>query len=150
MADKLISTRPPSETEKFLKQKFAESIVAQNTLLDELAKQLITLELAIPGAFAAIIKLVSGDKATIPLSSWLSAAFGAWFLALVLTLVAITPRNWKVNPNIMKQDPAADDTGTIGIEDFFHQSATYKRRWLIAAMVLFFAGIIFAVIASFQ
>ena len=63
---------------------------------------------------------------------------------MILTLIALTPKKWIVDPTILKQDPQKYSEG-LGIEDFFEQSAQYKRRLVIASSVLFFAGIISAV-----
>ncbi len=140
MSEPPISTRPLSDHEKALREKFYASIVAQGELMDKLCGQLLTLELAIPGAYATIMKLVSGDKATVQLNVAFYLAFLAWFAALALTLVALIPKKWNVDPSILKQDPMKFSEG-LGIEDFFNQSANYKRRLVIASSVLFFVGI---------
>lgn len=140
MADKPIPTRPVSENENLLRKKFYESIAAQSELMDKLAERLLTLELGIPGLFATVVKLTRGEAATLTINAALNWAFALWLLALILTLIALTPRKWKVDPSVLKQDPARFSEG-LGIEDFFERSANYKR-WLIAASsILFFAGI---------
>jgi hypothetical protein len=63
-----------------------------------------------------------------------------WVVALGLTLMALMPRAWKVNPEIMLRDPKST-TGELGIKDFFAKSARYKRNLLIVATILFFFGI---------
>jgi hypothetical protein len=148
MTDQPIPTRPPSGPEKILQDKFAETIAAQGDQMDALARQLITLELAIPGLFAAVLKLISGDKATIAPGPALYLTFGCWFLALLLTLISLIPKNWKVDPTVLKQGPAGN-TDTLGIEDFFRQSAKYKRNRLIAASLLFFGGAVAAAFTIF-
>ena len=129
--------------EAFLREKFYTSIVTQSDLVDKLGGQLLTIELAIPGLYATVVKLVSGDKATVQVNGPFYLAFGCWLLALALTQASIIPKNWVVDPNILKQDPAKF-TEALGIEDFFRQSAQYKRRLLIASSVLFFMGVFFA------
>lgn len=52
----------------------------------------------------------------------------------------LTPKKWTVDVGVLKQDPKKFGEG-LGIEDFFTQSALYKRRLLTAASLLFFAGI---------
>ena len=140
MNDKPIPTRPPSGTEKLLKEKFAESIASQCEHMDKLGRQLITLELAIPGLYATVLKLTSGSKATLSTSPGLYIAFACWFIALLFTLISLIPRRWRVNRNIMKQDPSIE-TQELGIEDFFHKTAQYKRRLLVTASLLFFVGV---------
>ncbi len=144
MNDEPIMTRPPSSGEKILKDKFAENIAGQNDLMDQLGKLLITLELAIPGLYATVLKMTKGSQATVKIDAWLVGAFILWFSALMLTLFGLIPRNWKVDRNIMKQDPD-QKTDVLGIEDFFRKSAQYKRRFIILASVIYFIGIISAV-----
>lgn len=140
MGDKPIPTRPMSDHENLLRRKFYEGIAGQSDLVDKLGERLLTLELAIPGLYAAVLKLVRGADATVFLNMAFYIAFGCWLLALVLTLVALTPRKWIVDTNILKQDPKRYSEG-LGLEDFFEQSAHHKRRLVIASSVLFFAGI---------
>ena len=144
MANTPISTVPLSENEELLRRKFYESITTQSDLMDKLGVQLLTLELAIPGLFATVLKLKSGDAATVTVNAALNLTFLCWVLALILTLVALTPKKWKVDPTILKQDPHKFKE-SLGIEDFFQRSALYKRRLLIASIILFFAGIVSAV-----
>lgn len=140
MSGKPISTRPVSENENLLREKFYESIAAQSDLMDKLAERLLTLELGIPGLFAAALKLTRGEDATLTVNAALNAAFALWLVALILTLLALTPRKWTVDTTILKQDPKKFKEG-LGIEDFFNQSALYKRRLLTVSSLLFFAGI---------
>ena len=140
MGDKPIPTRPVSENENLLRKKFYESIADQSTLMDKLCERLLTLELAIPGLFATVVKLTRGDKATLTINAALNAAFAFWLLALILTLVALTPRKWVVDETILRQDPKKFSEG-LGVEDFFEQSASYKRRLVVASSILFFIGI---------
>ncbi len=144
MSNQPISTRPVSDNEKMMREKFYTSIVAQSDLMDKLSERLLTLELAIPGLYATALKLIKGDKATVAVNPALVITFGCWLLALILTLVALTPKKWVVDPAILKQDPRKFPEG-LGIEDFFEQSAIYKRRLITASSVLFFAGIFSAI-----
>jgi hypothetical protein len=143
MTNPPLTTRPPDTYEEKIKEKYAESFANQSDLMDKLAQQLLALELAIPGLYATVLKLISGDKATVPVNNMLYVTFGLWVVALGLTLMALMPREWKVNPEIMLQDPKST-TGELGIKDFFAKSARYKRNLLIVATILFFFGIAFA------
>jgi len=134
-----ISTRPVNSSETVLRDKFAESSAGQSALMDKLAQQLIALELAIPGLYATVLKLAQGEDATIPVNSWLYWAFGCWFVALLLTLLSLIPRRWRVDPTILKQDPAYKGD-VLGLEEFFFKSARYKWYLLITAALLFCAG----------
>ena len=66
-----IRTAPPSQQDHLLRDKLIEDIAGQSTRMDDLARQLITLELAIPGVFATALKLVAGDRGTIAIGIWL-------------------------------------------------------------------------------
>ncbi len=140
MANKPIMTRPLSDDENVLRKKFYENIAQQSDLMDKLSERLLTLELGIPGLFATVVKLTRGDKAVLTINAALNIAFACWLLALILTLMALTPRKWTVDVNVLKQDPQKFGEG-LGIEDYFEQSALYKRRLVIASSILFFAGI---------
>ena len=141
MPTKPISTRPLNENEKLLREKFYESIAAQSELMDKLGERLLTLELAIPGAYVVALKLFYGENITITPGTLWYVAFVLWFASLILTLRALWPQKWKVDITVLKQDPAKFSEG-IGIEDFFEKSASHKQ-WLISlASVLFFVGIV--------
>lgn len=144
MKNESIPTRPLTDHEKLMREKFSESIVAQSGLVDELSKQLFTLELAIPGLFATVVKLVGGDKTIIIVNAAFMITVGCWLIALLLTLIAMIPKKWVVDPSILKQDPQKMSEA-LGIEDFFEKSAQYKRRLVIASSLLFFAGIFSAI-----
>jgi hypothetical protein len=148
MTDSPIPTIELSSTDKILQQKFAESITGQNELMDKLGQQLIAMELAIPGLYATILKLMSGDKATVAAGKAFYLTFACWFLALLLTLISLMPRKWKVDPTVMKQDEFSQG-GELGIEDFFYKTAQYKRRLLISSSLLFFIGVVSAAYSVF-
>jgi len=143
MSKTVLPTRPPTSSETTLRDKFAESIAGQSDLMDKLGQQLITLELAIPGLYATVLKFTRGDAATATRNQWLYLAFGCWFLALVLTLASLVPRHWRVDPDILRQDPA-QKSDVLGLEDFFYQSARYKCWWLIPACLFFLLGVLCA------
>lgn len=144
MTDPPISTRPLNSTETLLKTKFDETIANQCDHMDKLGQQLIALELGISGLYATVLKLVDADKATLSNDYSIQFTFFFWFVALVLTVCSLTPRKWMVDTSIMKQDPSRK-TKSLGIEDFFHKTAQYKRRLLIFSCFSFFAGTFSAV-----
>ena len=124
-----------------LREKFYASIAAQSDLMDKLSERLFTLELAIPGVYATALKLIRGDKATVNVNAALYVTFACWLIALILTLMALTPQKWKVDVSILKQDPQKFDDEGLGIEDFYEKSANYKRELVIASSIAFFVGI---------
>ena len=143
MSKEVLPTRPPNHGEILLRDKFFESVAAQDELMGKILGQLLTLELAIPGIYATLLKFIRGEKATVQLNFAFYITYGCWLLALTLTLFALIPRRWEVDPDIIRQDPAKTREG-LGLEDFFHEAARYKRRLVILSSVLFFLGIISA------
>jgi len=141
MGNKPFSTRPITESEQLLREKFYESIITQSDLMDKLSERLLTLELAIPGLYATALKLMQGDKATVTINAALYITFSCWLIALALTLAALIPKKWIVDSTILRQDPIKMDKEGIGIKDFFEKSAQHKRRLLILSSVLFLLGI---------
>ncbi|VEN74706.1 conserved membrane hypothetical protein [Candidatus Desulfarcum epimagneticum] len=139
---------PLSRGEKILKEKFYEDIAAQSDRMDRLGHRLVTLELAIPGLYAAAFRLAKGRDATLCVGPAVWMAFGLWFLALVATLWALFPKKWLVDERFMKKKPTAKNP-KIGIRDFFGLSALHKRRFLMASCLFFFGGIFFAFLAIF-
>lgn len=117
---------------------FANDLAAQATRLDDLAKQLITLNIAIPGLYATVLKFISGDAATVQNPLLLLMVFGAWMLALGLTFSSLYPESYRVDP-----DSPSD------IEQYFHHSAQRKLKWLAAAGFFSFFGICVAVFSLF-
>lgn len=146
--EQVLSTRPLSSSEKLLRDKFYERFVSQNDQMDKLGQQLITLELAIPGLYATVLKLLQGETAVLPDNNWLYFTFLCWFLALLLTLISLIPRTWQVDPTILKDDPAGRGE-VLGLEAFFYQSARYKRNLLIPACLFFWVGITSAALILF-
>jgi len=145
MNEKIISTYPESENEKLLRKKFYEDIAAQSERVDSLSAHLLTLELAIPGIYATVLKLLRGGDATLQNLGAIWWTFGFWFIALILTLIALTPRKWKVNPRVFEQDKSLMKEEGLGIEDYFRKSAKYKWYFALASSLFFFVGIGIAV-----
>lgn len=142
-----LSTRPLNSADTLLRDKFAESIVGQSELMDKVAQQLITLELAIPGLYATVLKLVAGEAGRVAVNWLVYGAFGCWFLALLLTLVSLFPRQWKVDQSVLRADAKSK---VLGLEDFYYRSARYKFWLLIPSATLFAAGILCAALLVFQ
>ena len=148
MTDPILTARPVSPGAAKLREKYYEQFATQSDRMDSLAAQLIKLELAVPGLYAALLKLIHGKDATLTPDGWLIATFICWFAALALTLYSLIPREWKVDPTVVKNNPTKSSP-VLGLEDFFRHSARHKRRLLIPATLLFWVGILCAVIAIF-
>ena len=136
-------SRPPSPAGRILRERFFEGLADQSQPLDELARQMITVALAVPGIYAAALALLRGQAATLPDGRPLILAFGCWLAALGLSFAALFPREYKVDPSVLRGEPAADDA--LSLEAFFRNSARRKYTLLLAAAVVFTAGVIFAV-----
>ena len=65
MDDDIVYSAPPSKSDEELEKGFVTAIIDQPKLLDELAKQLVTLGLAIPGLYATVLKFMGGDYAVV-------------------------------------------------------------------------------------
>lgn len=150
MDNDIASSVPPSKSDEELAKGFVTAIIDQSKPLDELAKQLITLDLAIPGLYATVLKFISGDDAVAKSTALIVWAFVFWFVSLVLSLFSLTPRNWTVDQTILRRDKPAVPGQPLSIEEFFVASACYKRRLLIVASLLCFIGICLAGLTVFS
>lgn len=121
----------PNDEDTFLKEKHLESISKQPELMDSIAKQMLTLELAIPGLYVSAIR-VSDKLGKINPTCALYLAFASWLLSLVFIIVALVPRAYSVNPD--------DHTA---IRDSFYKTARYKLNWIIASIIAFASGLFF-------
>ena len=149
MDEQPLATKPISKPTTILRDKFYEQYANQAEQMDGLARQLIGIELAIPGLYATVLKLTQGKDATLTADGWLYVTFGCWFLALALTVAALFPRRWQVDPTKIKPDPTGKGSQELSLEEFFYKSARHKF-WLLAAACLFFgAGIVGAVVVLF-
>lgn len=132
--------------EQILVEKYGEDVAAQTERLDRLAERLITLELAIPGLFATVLKLAAGREATVPLGTAFYVAFGCWLVALILAVFSLMPSRWQVDEEIMQQD-IFERGSPLGIRDYFQQVPRFKRYLLLPSVFLFFGGIFSAALS---
>ena len=149
MDDDIVYSAPPSKSDEELERGFVTAIIDQPKLLDELAKQLVTLGLAIPGLYATVLKFVGGDDAVAKSAGLIIGAFVFWFIALVLSLFSLRPRKWKVDRSKLRSNKPAAPGQPLSIEEFFKATATYKRRLLVAATLFCFTGICLAGLTIF-
>jgi len=127
----IFKTKPLSTIEKKLQEKFAEDIANQGALMDSMGRQLLSLELAMVGIYATVLKLISGEGATMQGSVVaIGISFFLWFMAVVATVLAIFPEKYEID--ITKMDE---------IKGYFHKSAKRKATMLIGSVFLFFAGV---------
>jgi len=145
MTDQPIPTRRPSQQDSLLRDKLTEEIASQPQRMDSLAQQLITIELAIPGLYATVLKLVQGDKGVLSAQPSLYVAFGLWMLALALTLGALFPRSYDVDTRTLRRRRATRPGEALSIEEYFSLAARHKRWLLVASCIAFFSGLLAAI-----
>lgn len=137
-----IPTHSPSPFDTELQQQFAAEIVKQSERLDDLAKQLIILELGLPGVYVTALQAIGH----ITWDRWLGATLSCWFLALAITLWSLFPKNYRVQRHVVRRAPGSDPTDGISIEEFYQYSARDKRRLLALASLSFFLGTVLVII----
>jgi len=133
-----VVTEPLTNTDKKLQEKFVEDIANQSLLMDSIGKQLITLELAIPGGYATALKLFSVKNINLKSDIFLYITFGLWFVSLILTFFAIFPKKYAVDTDNLNE-----------IEEYFLKSAKHKRFYLIISSITFFTGIVVSLFTIF-
>jgi hypothetical protein len=143
MSEQFFSTTPAEPGDEILRQKFYESVAEQDKLISKVSGQVLTVELAIPGLYATALQLIRGETASIELNPAFYITYACWLLALGLTLAALIPKYWQVNPEVIAQD-AGKKTKVLGLVEFFQRTAAHKRRLLIGSCILFFLGILSA------
>ena len=134
------ASRPVAPGERVLAERFFERLADQSKQMDDLARQMITVELAVPGLYASILALLRGQDATLPAGWPVAVTFACWLAALAVTFLALFPRPYRVDPTVLRRDSAATD-GPLGLEEFFALSAQRKRALLVIAAALFWLGI---------
>lgn len=75
MTDQILNGQPPLPTDEALLKAYHDAVIKQADLYVDLAKELLKLELAIPGIYAAALKLVTDQSPHVLL---VTAAFGCW------------------------------------------------------------------------
>jgi len=138
MTTEILNGQPPQPADEALLKAYHDAVIKQADLYVDLAKELLKLELAIPGIYAAALRLVTDRPTYVPL---VAAAFGCWLLALVATLRALFPHRYAVLHDAVQRIGRAGSEGPLTIEEFLQQSAQDKRRLLLWAIPLFFIGI---------
>lgn len=134
-----VSVAPVSRYDSVLQERLAQEVSEQSKRLDDLARQLITLNIAVPGLYASLLRYMSGSDATVEDPLLLVFIFFPWLLALGLAFVSLFPLNYRVDP-----DSPSD------IEGYFSKTAKRKLVWLTLAGFFSFVGISFSVFSLFK
>lgn len=130
MEEEKYRSKPVDSIDKKLQEKFAEDTANQATLMDNMGKQLLTLELGMVGIYATVLKLVAGSEATLYVDGSVVITFLLWLMAVISVVLAIFPEEYKVDSSKMDE-----------IKDYFYTSARKKGKMLTLSVVLFFAGV---------
>lgn len=144
MEGNIIEGKPVGPAEQALIDAYYQEPVKQAERFADLAKELFKLELAIPGIYASALRLAMDQQNPVS-GGWVMLAFGLWVVALVLTLVALFPRRYRVLDSGVRQERPSRRDEPLSIEEYFLKSARYKRWLVLESVVLFFAGIVAAV-----
>lgn len=146
------STSEYSQLHAFLQESLNKDLVEQSNRLSETAKSLLTLQLAVPGIFAAILKMFEGSKATLVQADYFTTtliigAFLSWMLALGLTLSVLRPDPYRVNPlaTSRKAEGKSEKEQTLGLLELYQQSAVRKFQRVTISSGLTFLGILLMV-----
>jgi hypothetical protein len=122
------------EFDKALLANFAKDITDQTSRFDALAKILIGLNIAIPGFYAAILRLTLNPQISLLKSPLLWVAFVGWLLSLGLAMVSLIPSQYSIDPDNL-----------TAVEHYYQHQAQRKWRLMTTAVFSSFFGICFAV-----
>ena len=136
----IITGKSPDPSNAALLDAYQQDLIKQGDRFDELTKELLKLELAIPGIYAVVLRLLMGQS--VPVSTMLvSIAFLLWLVALALTLLRLFPFRW----SFPGRPADGIRPGPESVRTYFHEVARNKRRYLLPAIPCFFAGIMAAI-----
>ena len=133
-----------------LQESFAQDFIQQSNRLDDTTKRLLTLQLAIPGIFAVLLKLLPEGQAQAVEATQLyrdiiliGSAFLSWTLALIFSLWALQPKKHTVNPQVLENK--SQDKSFFGLIDFYQASAQHKHRHITISSLLTLLGLLLMV-----
>ena len=124
---------------------YQQEIIKQSERFEAIAKDLLQLELAIPGLYVAALQFIKTPQS---LSSTLIVmTFVFWLLALAFTLRALLPKPWSVLDHVVRRTHKLSQTDDLTIEEYFQKSTIFKRKYVIASILAFFTGTIIAALS---
>ena len=122
------------EFDKALLANVARDITSQTKRLDTLAQMLAGLNIAIPGFYAAMLRLTLNPAVSLLQSPLLWIAFISWLLSLGLAMISLLPTQHNLDPDNL-----------TAVEHYYQAQAQRKWRLMTAAVFTSFFGICFAV-----
>jgi hypothetical protein len=153
--DAPLPTRPPSPEGAELVAAFSKERSQQAARFDDLAKELLKVELAVPGMYLSALKLAS--EASRVQSSYATAltalAFVLWACALVASTWSLFPRKYRVLRDVpfRIEAPSPDKSLTepLSIEELYATVVSFKGRCLGWSAAFCFGGIVAAAVTLY-
>nr|VFJ92026.1 MAG: hypothetical protein BECKLFY1418A_GA0070994_102010 [Candidatus Kentron sp. LFY] len=148
-ATPIVTTELATSAEVAFSEACHQEIIKQAERLDDLAKELLKLELIIPGIYTAVIKLTANGE-FLSLDTFTGLAFILWIIAIALTLFGLFPKRYDVQCEALGRVSATQSpTFPSTPREFFEKRAQHKRISLVLAVFTFFAGVVCAALAAF-
>ena len=147
--DSILPTQPPSPEGQKLVDAFAEEPAQQAGRYDDLAKEMMKLLLGVPGVYLAVLKLGADQKFALQITGLVLnvMAFASWGAAVFAAFRALLPRSYKVMRDVPYRVGERSPGDKLTIEEFYREAASFKALWLTVSAVLFFAGILLALLS---
>ena len=146
-----INAPPKTKADEILEASYYQDLAGQAERLDKFALELIKLQLAIPALYTAILKFFDNKTSANTTDTFaLFWIFSFWFVALVLSFMALFPmRRYEVKASPVIEPLPAKPSGIIAINAYVHFAAKRKRFYLLTASLCTFVGIGIAVFCNF-
>lgn len=146
-----LPTRPPSPEGTELVAAFAKERSQQLARFDDLAKELLKVELAVPGLYLSALKL--GKEPSLSQSPWGAAlnslAFVLWACALVAGLWSLFPKKYQVLRDVPFRIEPTQGTEPLSIDEFYAIVTCFKGVCLRWSAAFFLSGTIAAAISIY-
>ena len=135
-----IQTEIADLDDAFFAEALREETVKQVDRLNDLAKELFKLQLAIPGLFLAALRISEPGFSQMHTNLLILATI-LWLIGLGVNLQALFPRNYRVSEGFSDKD--------LNPRTFYQKAADFKYVRLLAGLILFIAGTLSAAVSIF-
>lgn len=133
-----VTSKPLDKFDELLIEGFANDLVTQAPRLDDLAKQLITLQIAVLGLYAVILKLTDEVKSISDDRLCMGLALGAWILAQFLCFLSLWPKRRQVDMNDLVQIRQHFSSGTRRRLGLLGSASVFSLISIVLVMVSIF------------
>jgi hypothetical protein len=132
-----------AEFDHLYRQAFAQEPIKQSERFDELAKVLLTIELAALAAYFTLLPfLLEKQQNNLNWQVMIIMAV-CWFFAFITTWIVFLPRKYPVLENIVRRKTdSPPDRNRLTIMEFYEVSTQHKKKYLFAAIMLFLVALI--------